>query len=170
MRKIRIYASDWIWIALPVLMLSILLIFAGFSTGLTPAPADDIDEINEVLDNFEDAYSNEQLNDLRLLFFAEAVIAMDGEQGTRQYVYGLEDWLAGTQEQTFALNEYISDSLTDREINVYRNIAYVVCDYTFIDDDEIGQGVDIFTLVKMRDRWRIVSLQFTGDEALREQG
>jgi len=164
MRRLLTLTGDRIWIAMPMILLASLIFIAGYQSGTDPTPADDIDDINEVLDNFEDSYSNERLNELRMLFFSEAVIAMDGEAGTSQHVIGLEDWLSATQENTFSMNEYISDTLSDREITVYRNIAYAVCNYTYIDDSEIGRGVDIFTFMKMRNRWRIVSLVFTGDE------
>ena len=164
MKRILTLTRDRIWIAVPIILLAALIFIAGYQAGDNRTPADDIDEINEVMDNFEDYYSNERLNELRLLFHSEAVIAMDGEEGTSQHVIGLEDWLTATQENTFAMNERISDTLSDREITVYRNIAYAICNYTYIDDEEIGRGVDIFTFVKMRNRWRIVSLVFTGDE------
>lgn len=168
MRRISTRIGDRIWTFLPLLLLTGLVVFIGADLGNNPSPADDIEEINDLLDDFEEAYSNEHLNDLRLLFFSDAVIAMDGEEGTRQTICSLEEWLTATQEDTFAMNEYISDTLSDREITVYRNIAYAVCNYTYIDDTNIGRGVDVFTFMKMRDRWRIVSLQFTGDEEVRD--
>jgi len=167
MTKARVLtAREIIWVAVPIVALA-LAIFAWGTPVEEPSVANDLDDINAVIDSFEDAYSNEQLNDLRNLFFAEAVIAYDCEEGRTQRVHELEDWLAGTQEVTFDLNEFISDTLSNREITVFRNIAYVVCDYEYLDDNEVGIGIDIFTLMKMRNRWRILSLQFTGDQAQR---
>jgi len=124
--------------------------------------ADDIDAINTVIDRFQEAYSNERQNDLRQLFFAESVIAYDQSDGRIQGIANLEDWLQSTQEQVFDLNTGVSDTLSDREIQVYGNIAYVVCSYVYRDDTKRHEGTDIFTLMKMRDRWRILSLQWTG--------
>ncbi len=153
-----------IWLVIPLLLVLAYVGFASPATDSDKAQADDIEEVNAVLDAFEDAYSNEQLNDLRQLFFAEAVIAFDVAGGDNQRVYNLENWLESTQEYTFDTNDYISDQLTNREVQVFRNIAYVVCDYRYEDENNLGLGVDIFTLMKMRNRWRILSLQFTGEQ------
>jgi len=166
MKKPALTRRDLLWVLVPVL--SLVLVLGILNRRAAPSPADDIEELNALLDEFEYNYSNERLNDLRLLFCSNAVIATDFSQGTIQRVYGLEDWLRGTQEGAFDANEHISDVLSDREIQVYRNIAYAVCDYTYIDDREIGRGVDIFTFIKIRDRWRIVSLQYTGEEEVRD--
>jgi len=156
--------TDKLWILIPFVLIFLFAGFAGPIADNDRALADDTEDVNEVIDNFEIAYSNERLDDLRQLFFAEAVIAIDTSAGDIQRVYGLENWLSNTQEYTFARNEFISDELTNREIQVFRNIAYVVCDYRYEDDNNVGIGVDVFTMMKMRDRWRILSLQFTGDE------
>jgi hypothetical protein len=166
MKKPAFSVRDLLWLLVPVL--SLALVLSLVSVGADPSPADEIEELNALLDEFEYNYSNERLNDLRLLFCSNAVIATDFSQGTVQRVYSLEDWLRGTQEGAFDSNEHISDVLSDREIEVYRNLAYAVCDYTYIDDTQIGRGVDIFTFIKMRDRWRIVSLQYTGEEEVKD--
>jgi ketosteroid isomerase-like protein len=159
---------DITWIALPVLATVLMIFFCDFCPKNEPSPADEIDEVSAVIDDFQTAYSNKQQNDLRNLFYAEAVIAYDFEEGQTQRIFKLEDWLQGTQEVTFNMNEHISDQLTNRDISVFRNIAYAVCDYTYTDDNEIGRGVDVLTLMKMRNRWRIVSLVFTGDQVTQE--
>jgi ketosteroid isomerase-like protein len=128
------------------------------------SPSTDIDDVSAVLDEFQDAYSNKRTHDLRELFYSEGVVAFDLDEGERQMVIGLDEWLQSTDEQIFQLNRHISDSLTDREVVVMRNIAYVVCSYTYIDDTHRAQGFDVFTLVKTHDKWRIVSLQWTGDK------
>ncbi len=124
----------------------------------------DIEEIDALLDEFEEVYSGKRTNDLRLLFFSDAVIAVDLEEGESQTIYELNEWLEKTDENIFQLNDFISDSLTNREIVVLRNIAYATCNYTYIDETHRSQGIDIFTFMKMHDRWRIVSLQWTGDQ------
>jgi hypothetical protein len=129
------------------------------------AKADSIDEVNTVIDNFQTAYCAKNIDDLRPLFFAESVVAYDFAQGTVQGVFGLEEWLEGTKDDVFDVNTRISDSLTHRDIQVFANIAYVVCNYEYIDDEDHHVGVDIFTLMKMHDHWRILSLQWTGERA-----
>ena len=165
MKKHFTRRTDWIWITLPALLLAFVVIFSG-SMG-EKSSADEIEEVDQLIDDFQTAYSNQEVSTLRTLFFGDAVIAYDFENGERQRVHSLEDWLSGTQENVFDVNESISDNLTNREIEVFRNIAYVVCDYRYEDDDEIGIGVDIFTAMKMRGTWKILSLQFTGDEVMR---
>jgi len=156
-----------LWIAIPLFLFAGMVFLMAPGTDDLNTTDDEIDELNTLLDEFEDAYSNERQNDLRNLFFADAVIAYDFDGGDTQRIHCLEDWLQGTQEHTFDTNESISDELDNREIVVFRNIAYAVCDYTYRDDTKTGVGVDIFTFMKMRDRWRIISLQFTGDEVVR---
>lgn len=151
-------------LSLALLVLGIFaFLIGGINFSIEKSRANELDELNELMDNFEAAYSGERLNDVRQLFHSEAVIAHDSTNGERQSVYSLEDWLQGTQEDVFGMNEYISDVLSNREIVVFRNIAYATCDYTYRDDDGTQRGIDIFTFLKMRDRWRIISLQWTGD-------
>ena len=160
MSQRSIAVRDLTWVAAAILALLVLV--ASIPPGERKSPADDIEAINTVIDRFQEAYSNERQNDLRQLFFAESVIAYDQEEGMIQGVAGLEDWLHATQEQVFDVNTGVSDTLSDREIQVYGNIAYVVCSYVYRDDLKRHEGTDIFTLMKMRDRWRILSLQWTG--------
>jgi len=151
-------------IALGIAIIALTALMLTISGSRSEASAhDDIDRINALLDEFEDTYSNKRVNDVRQLFYANSVIAIDLDGGQNQRVVGLEDWLQATEQTIFKLNENISDRLTNREIVVLRNIAYVVCNYTYIDDTHKAQGMDVFTLLKTRDRWRIVSLQWTGD-------
>ncbi len=156
------------WILAPFILISVVILVANAGNAPAPTPADDVEDLNQLLDDFEEAYSNEQLYELRQLFYAEAVVAYDFQEGTRQRVHAIDEWLRLTQENTFDVHENISDELTDREIQVYRNIAYAVCDYTYRDETKVGRGVDIFTFLKMRDRWKILSLQFTGEEVVQD--
>jgi hypothetical protein len=163
MKNALIRFREYLWILVPVIAL--IAVSIGFDrTNPMPVSADDLADVNTLIDDFQSAYSNEQTEALRQLFFAEAVVAYDYDSGESQRVHTLSDWIEGTQDNVFQMNTSISDTLSNREIQVFRNIAYVVCDYTYIDDDEIGRGVDIFTCMKMRGTWRILSLQFTGDE------
>ncbi len=148
------------------IVLSLLMLVAAIDSARIPSPANDLDELNALLDEFEDAYSGKRVNDLRQLFFADAVIAYDLDEGQTTEVRSLEAFLQSTSEHVFQLNENISDTLTDREIVVYRNIAYAICDYSYVSDNKTARGIDIFTFFKQRDRWRILSLQWTGDEAV----
>lgn len=164
--KLKIHKfTDKLWLAIPVLVLLGAVFFTG--TNIDNSPADDIEELDTLIDNFQEAYSSKNLTGLRGLFFADAVVAYDFDHGETQRVHSLEDWLQGTQESVFEVNDYISDVLTNREIEVFRNIGYAICDYRYVDDDEIGTGIDIFTFMKKRGTWKILSLQFTGDEEIR---
>lgn len=161
MRPFKLNLRDAAWAVTAVLVLCTTIILLGPQS--VKSQANDIEEIDALLDEFEEVYSGKRTYDLRLLFFSDAVIAVDLEEGERQTIYDLNEWLEKTDEEIFQFNEFISDSLTNREIVVLRNIAYATCNYTYIDETHRSQGIDIFTFMKMHDRWRIVSLQWTGD-------
>ncbi len=162
MKQLNLHGRDIAWLAISLLIMAAVVGLVGNQQVLSRA--DDIEEINELIDDFQEAYSNKQVSELRPLFLSNAVIACDGSEGTRQRSFTVDDWLQMTQENVFDENDYISDVLSNREIEVYRNIAYAVCDYNYNNDNINGRGVDILTFIRMRDRWRIVSLQWTGDE------
>ena len=153
------------WLA--ICLIGLLTMVFAIENTRQPTTADEIDEINSLIDDFQDTYSAKDASGLRQLFFADAVIAMDGVEGTRQTVISLDEWIIDTQENVFEENDRISDVLSNREIHVFRNIAYAVCDYNYSNDSKSGRGVDIITFLKKRDRWKIVSLQWTGDEVIR---
>ena len=161
MKSRRLTLRDLIWAAIAVA--SILAIVLFLDVRHEKHVADDTADVSAVIDRFQEAYSSKRINDVRNLFYAEAVVAVDFDQGHTQHVASLEEWLQGTQEETFNTNTLVSDTLSDRDIVVLRNIAYVVCNYTYIDDTSRQQGVDVITLMKLHDRWRILSLQWTGD-------
>lgn len=124
----------------------------------------DVQLINKVIDDFQEAYSNKQADKLRTLFCSEAVIGYDQNEGREQGVISIDEWIQYTKENTFRLHEKISDRLTNREITVFRNIAYAVCDYTYTDYKVTYKGIDVITFMKIKNRWRIVSLQWTGEQ------
>ena len=154
-----------LWISGPLLALIALALLTGWPEK--SSATDDIDDLNALIDNFQEAYSNKDSLTLRSLFFSNAIVAYDFEGGELQRTHSRSDWLQGTEENTFADNQYISDNLTNRQIETFRNIAYAVCDYRYESDTEIGTGKDIFTFLKMRGEWKIVSLQYTGEEDAR---
>jgi len=143
---------------------ALIVIILGVDYGIDKSRSSEFIEIEDVIDKFQEAYSGKQVNDIRQLFYADAVIAYDSGHGEKQNVFSLEEWLQGTEDEVFAKNDYISDVLSNREVVVLRNIAYATCDYTYKDDDGTQKGVDVITFLKMRDRWRILSLQWTGDK------
>lgn len=161
----RTSITNKFWIAIPVLGLLIFISFGALTVDTSTA--DDIDEIDALIDDFQEAYSNKEIAALRNLFCNDAVVATDFQNGETQRVHSIEDWLQGTRDNTFENNDNISDTLSNRQIEVYRNIAYAVCDYRYVSDTEIGIGIDIFTFLKMRGDWKIISLQYTGDEEAR---
>jgi len=162
-RNLSLRDAGWVLVCVAALVALI-----GITLGAGRAKADDAEDVSALIDQFQDAYSNERLTELRQLFVAEAVVATDGSQGTRQSVCSIDEWLENTKEYVFDENEHLSDVLSNREIHVFRNMAYAVCDYVYTSDTEIGRGVDVLTFLKIRDHWRIVSLQFTGDETPKE--
>lgn len=162
MKISRLSFRNKLLLSLPILAVIAFLIIA-FLPSKTSA-TDEIDELNSLIDKFQEAYSGKDGVTLRTLFFSNAVIAYDFDDGETQRVHSVSDWISGTEESTFADNEFLSDTLTNRQIEVYRNIAYAVCDYRYVSDTEIGVGNDIFTFLKMRGTWKIISLQYTGDE------
>jgi len=146
-----------------ITVVSLMAVIFSFSSTNRNSNADEIEEINTVIDNFQTAYTSQSTTDLRRLFYANSVIAWDSKGGERQAVYSLEQWLQGTQEDVFDSNQWLSDELTDRDITVMRNIAYCVCEYTYRDEDGTQRGFDVFTFLRMRGTWKILSLQWTGD-------
>jgi len=163
MKTIRIKDVPWLLVSITALLTLIFTI----GTIYEGARADDVEEIDALIDQFQDAYSSKDASGLRALFYADAVIAMDSTGGERQTVISLDEWIVDTRENVFEENEHISDVLSNREIQVFRNIGYAVCDYNYRSDTKTAQGVDVLTFLKKRGSWKIVSLQWTGDEFTR---
>ena len=163
MYKKTIPVNDRFW-ALVIIAALAILVFSINYTG-QKRKADDIKDVDKLIDSFQTAYSNKQANELRNLFHSGGVVAYDGDQGKSQRVFGVEDWIQGTDKNVFQIHKEISDRLTDRQIVVLRNIAYAVCNYTYTDETKTGKGTDVLTFIKIHDTWKILSLQWTGDES-----
>jgi ketosteroid isomerase-like protein len=166
MKKIKIFPmGSYTWAGIAMFILATVCI--GDAWGAKTAMTGEIAEVNAVIDGFQKCYSNKDIKGVRDLFYAEAVIAWDVDQGAQIKVVSAEEWLQFTEKDVFTKSKPISDILTDRDITVHRNIAYAVYNYTYTDSEEKYQGIDVITLLKMRGRWRILSLQWTGDPILR---
>ena len=148
MQKKILPINDRLW-ALVIIGTLAILVFSINYTG-QKRKADDIKDVDKLIDSFQEAYSNKQANELRNLFHSGGVVAYDANQGQTQKVYGVEDWIQGTDKYVFQIHKTISDRLTDRDIVVYRNIAYAVCSYTYTDETKVGKGTDVITFIKMR--------------------
>ncbi|MFH1514727.1 MAG: nuclear transport factor 2 family protein [bacterium] len=152
---------------LTVSLLAAIMIFA-FSTvpdfGTRNAFAvDDIEAVNTVIDEFQAAYSAKNLGDVQKLFHYNAVVGIDYDNHTSQDIMIVSDWAKITRE-IFKSKLEISDKLTNRKIDVYRDsMATVVCDYNYRDNSNHQAGIDVFTLMKIKGRWKIISLIFSGD-------
>lgn len=145
-----------------------VLFLAGFyslESGLRIArAADDIDAVNKVIDDFQESYSAEKIEDFQTLFHHKAVIGIDFDSHADQTLMTLVEWTTGTKEM-FSERNRVSDKLTEREINIYRgSLATVVCNYDYRDNVSHQTGMDVFTLMKIKGKWRIVSLIFSGDD------
>ena len=121
---------------------------------------DDIQSVNDFIDTFQELYSSRDHEGLSDLFMKGGAVVIDFE-GTI-YRYSTREWLVMTKN-IFENTSNISDRLTEREINVYRNIAVVRCRYDFSSRTERSTGHDIFSLVRHNDTWLIVSLMYSGD-------
>jgi ketosteroid isomerase-like protein len=154
-----------IWVGITIIMLATTGV--GVTWGAKEEMKGDIAAVNAVIDAFQKCYSNKDIKGVRELFYAEAVIAWDVDQGSKTQVVSGEEWLQFSEKEVFTKSEPISDILTDRDITVHRNIAYAVYNYKYTDSQEQYVGIDVITLLKMRGRWRILSLQWTGDPVTR---
>ena len=154
-------------IAMDVFIAFIVIIGFSFMFGMMDGKAraaDDIDSVNKVIDEFQEAYSSKEIQDVQNLFHYKAIVGIDFYINKDQKIMTLLEWLDGTKE-IFKERGTISDKLTDREINVHRGaLATVVCDYDYRDGVSHQSGVDIFTLMKIKGSWKIVSLVFSGDD------
>lgn len=125
--------------------------------------ADETDAVNAVIDQFQDAYSSKTMADVQNLFHYNAVIGIDFDNHTKQDIMRLSEWVQSTKEM-FKEEMWISDKLTNRKIEIHRSsMATVVCDYDYQDSTSHQTGVDVFTLMKIRGKWKIISLIFSGD-------
>lgn len=135
---------------------------SGNETGNAIA-ADEIDAVNDVIEKFQDSYTARNETEVRNLFHYKAVVGIDFDNNTKQDIMSLTDWIIETKDM-FKREKFISDQLTNRKIEIHRNsMATVVCDYDYRDSVNHQAGVDIFTLMKIRGEWKIISLIFSGD-------
>jgi len=149
-------------IIVSVLFLPVLFLASCLFPGNSRA-ADASDAVNKVIDDFQDAYSSRNIVGVQTLFHPKAVVAIDFANNAEQRVMMVSEWAIATKE-VFKEHLTISDKLTNREINVYRGgIATVVCDYDYRDPASHQTGNDVFTLIKIHGKWKIVSLVFSGD-------
>jgi hypothetical protein len=127
--------------------------------------ADDIDSVDKVIDKFQEAYSSKNIQEVQDLFHYKAIVGIDFYSNTEQKIMTVNEWASATKE-VFKDHHQISDKLTNRQIDVHRgSLATVVCDYDYKDIASHQVGVDIFTLMKIKGKWKIVSLIFSGDAA-----
>lgn len=146
-----------------VFFLFCAVFLCGYFAGNASAE-DDIDAVNKVIDEFQTAYSSKNITDVQNLFHHKAVVGIDFYSNKDQKIMSLLEWLNSTKE-IFRERSTISDKLTDRDINVYRGaLATVVCNYDYRDGVSHQAGVDVFTLMKIRGKWKIISLIFSGDD------
>jgi len=129
----------------------------------TVVASEEIDEdvlaVDRFIDAFQQRYTARDLKGVSQLFLdtSDVIVDFDG----RLTFYTIEDWLEMTS-RVFKIHKGISDRLTEREITVHGEIAVVVCRYDFSSSEEHSHGHDIFSLVRTRDGWRIVSLMYSG--------
>ena len=108
-------------------------------------------------------YSARKITDVQNLFHYRAVVGIDFDVHTKQDIMSLSEWVKDTKEM-FKEEMFVSDQLTNRRIEIHRNsMATVVCDYDYRDSTNHQTGVDIFTLMKIRGKWKIISLIYSGD-------
>ncbi|MCD6217419.1 nuclear transport factor 2 family protein [bacterium] len=151
---------------------AILFVMVGFMLGcIIPSAtesgsaiaADETDAVDAVIDEFQEAYSSKKMTDVQNLFHYRAVIGIDFDNHTKQDIMSLAEWVKETKEM-FKEEIFISDKLTNRKIEIHRSsMATVVCDYDYRDSTNHQTGVDIFSLMKIRGKWKIISLIFSGD-------
>ena len=153
---------------LTAIILAIAMIFAcssGSNLGTPAYAVDDIDAVNAVIDAFQTAYSARNIGDVQVLFHYNAVVGIDYDNHTSQDIMIMPDWAKSTRD-VFESRLHITDKLTNRKIDVYRDsMATVVCDYDYRDPISHQVGIDIFTLMKIKGKWKIISLIFSGDGA-----
>ena len=150
-----------------VCLISALAITAGVMLSQQPSQAvdkdDDVTAVNKVIDDFQTAYTAMKIPDVQKLFHYKAVVGIDFNSNKSQEIMTLTEWLDSTRD-VFKGKPWVSDKLTNRQIEVLeKSMATVVCNYDYKDPGHHQIGVDIFTLMKIRGQWKIVSLIFSGD-------
>ena len=120
----------------------------------------DKQSVDAFIDKFQQLYSSRDIEGVKALFMSGGAVVIDYAGKVKRYT--TREWLELT-ENIFDENDSLSDRLTEREIDVYRNVAVVRCRYAFDSESEHSSGHDIFSLVRHGDSWLIVSLMYTGD-------
>lgn len=151
-------------IGIPVIFILVLVIcYTAINSGSRTHASNDIEAVNQVIENFQNAYSARDIGGVQELFHHKAVVGIQFESNPRPDIMTLSEWIKETRE-IFESRIWISDELTNRDINIYRGtMATVVCDYEYKDPVSHQAGIDIFTLMKFRGEWKIVSLVFSGE-------
>ena len=150
---------------IPLFAVLAALLVTATTTRSAPVSVtdDEIDAVNRVIDDFQTAYCAKKTTDIQNLFHYKAVVGIDFHENSEQEIYTLVEWIDATRD-VFKGKPWVSDKLTNREIEVFENsMATVVCDYDYRDPGNHQSGVDIFTLMKIRGKWKIISLIFSGD-------
>jgi hypothetical protein len=150
-----------------ICLISAIAITAGGMLSQQPSYAvdkdDDVTAVNKLIDDFQTAYTAMKISDVQKLFHYKAVVGIDFNSNKSQEIMTLTEWLDSTRE-VFKGKPWVSDKLTNRQIEVLeKSMATVVCNYDYKDPGHHQVGVDIFTLMKIRGQWKIVSLIFSGD-------
>lgn len=150
-----------------VCLVSAIAVTTGVMLSQQPSQAvtkdDDVTAVNKVIDDFQTAYCAMKITDVQNLFHHKAVVGIDFNSNKSQEIMTLTEWLDSTRE-VFKGKPWVTDRLTNRQIEVLENsMATVVCNYDYKDPGHHQVGVDIFTLMKIRGQWKIISLVFSGD-------
>jgi hypothetical protein len=142
---------------------TILVCTALLSRQNNAMAADDATMVDQVIDKFQTEYSAKNLPGVQTLFHPQAIVGIQFGNESKPDIMTVGEWAQATKS-VFKERAWVSDKLTNREISIHRGkMASVTCDYDYKDPSSHQAGTDIFTLIKVRNDWKIVSLVFTGD-------
>ena len=103
-------------------------------------------------------FSQKRMDEWRAMFDDRAVMAR-AEEGTNTWVIAIDEAM-DEQRQYAEENTTFEEQWNNIRVNEYANIATVVADYTLTADKEVRRGIDVVTLLRDSEGWRVVSLVY----------
>ena len=119
-------------------------------------------ELEEIVRLYPLLYTQKRLDDWLLLFDERAIIVRT-EAGQPVSCQHIHDAMPEQREYA-AENNMFEETWEQVEIHQYGNLAVIKANYTLTVDSEIRKGIDILTLHRSHEGWRIVNLAYEQQE------
>lgn len=143
------------------MIMKFILFFFLFQFCFYSNDKDDKKEIENTLDLYFSSWSKANMNEYKNLFHDTAMIQFDS--GFDIKTEFLEEFIAG---QTYAHKNSIS-KMTEipisKKIQIESNKAQAIVRWKLTSESREQFGFDYFTLVKIKNKWKIVHLIFHND-------